>query len=202
MKKIIIFVFLLGSAYWLNAMEPMKQRLEMKIDPVGNAVFHVNMTMNASQWQVWLQSVGNNPAVLKRTMERALPAYFLSDFRLERDDMARTFEFSFKAYGVCQVNRRGRWLVNLDKKDAEVTTLSDRKYMMVSMDVPNNLQQTQIIEFPPEANNIAISRDAFGRTQFEFDMEHREAGVNLLFIAGLLVFLSGGIWVVVRVRQA
>jgi hypothetical protein len=175
-------------------MEPLKQRLEMRIDSIGNARIKVSMTMNAGQWQMWLQSGGNNPAIMKRTMERALPAYFLDDFNLVRNDMERSFELSFNAYGVCQVNRRGKWIVNTEQKNTEITTLTDRKYMMVSMDAINNLQVTQFLDFPSKARNITISKDAYERTQFEFDMDSPRHKMGATFWIGLLLILSGLGW--------
>jgi len=195
MKKILLIILIVLGAFQLPAQrEPLKQRIEMRIDSIGNAHMKVSMTMNAGQWQMWLQSGGNNPAIMKRTMERALPGYFLDDFNLVRNDMERSFEFSFKAYGVCQVNRRGKWIVNTEQKNAEITTLTDRKYMMVSMDAMNNLQITQFLEFPSQARNITITKDAYDRSQFVFDMDATRQKMGFTFWLGLLLILSGSGW--------
>ncbi|MCW0481886.1 hypothetical protein [Gaoshiqia sediminis] len=166
----------------------------MSIDEVGNGAIKVSMSMNANQWQVWLQSLGNNPALLKRTMEKELPAYFLDNFKLEKNDMDRSFEFSFKAYGICQVNKRGKWIVNTDQKNPDITKLTDNKYMMVWMEPRNNIQQTQIIDFPPTARNIEINKDAFGKTQFEFDINTPKGSFHALFWPGLILSITGIVW--------
>ena len=195
MKKILFVLMIVFWVFQLFAQrEPLRQRIEMRIDSIGNAHMKVSMTMNAGQWQMWLQSGGNNPAIMKRTMERALPGYFLDDFNLVRNDMERSFEFSFKAYGVCQVNRRGKWIVNTEQKNAEITTLTDRKYMMVSMDAMNNLQITQFLEFPSQARNITITKDAYDRSQFVFDMDATRQKMGFTFWLGLLLILSGSGW--------
>lgn len=195
MKKIFFVILIILWVFSLLAQtEPLRQRIEMRIDSIGNAHMKVSMTMNAGQWQVWLQSGGNNPAIMKRNMERALPAYFLDEFNLTRNDMDRSFEFSFKAYGVCQVNRRGKWIVNTEQKNAEITTLTDRKYMMVSMDAMNNLQVTQFLDFPSKARNIKLSKDAYNRTQFEFDMDPPRQKMGAAFWIGLFLILSGSGW--------
>jgi hypothetical protein len=195
MKKILFVIMIVFWVLQLFAQrEPLRQRIEMRIDSIGNAHMKVSMTMNAGQWQMWLQSGGNNPAIMKRTMERALPGYFLDDFNLVRNDMERSFEFSFKAYGVCQVNRRGKWIVNTEQKNAEITTLTDRKYMMVSMDAMNNLQITQFLEFPSQARNITITKDAYDRSQFVFDMDAPRQKTGITFWLGLLLILSGSGW--------
>jgi hypothetical protein len=195
MKKIFLILLIVFWVFPLLAqIEPLRQRIDMRIDSIGNAYMKVSMTMNAGQWQMWLQSGGNNPAIMKRTMERALPGYFLDEFNLVRNDMERSFEFSFKAYGACQVNRRGKWIVNTEQKNAEITTLTDRKYMMASMDAMNNLQITQFLDFPSEARNITISKDAYDRTQFEFDMDSPAHKTGATFWIGLLLILSGSGW--------
>ena len=196
MKKIILFIALIVPALLVQAQEPLKQKIDMRIDSIGDAMLKVSMTMNANQWQMWVQSVGNNPALLKRSMERELPGYFLDDFNLEKNDMERSFEFSFKAYGVCQVDKKGRWIVTTDQKNPDITELTDHKYMMVYTDAVNNLQQTQIIEFPSEATDISVEEDAFGKTQFEFDMDATKGGVNYLFLGGIVLCVIGGGWMV------
>lgn len=198
MKSVILFFILSFIINSIQAQEILKQKLEMKIDEVGNGDLKVSMTMNATQWQVWLQSLGNNPTLLKRSMERALPAYFLDNFKLEKNDMDRSFEFSFKAYGVCQVNKRGKWIVNTDQKNPDITTLTDKKYMMVWMETQSNIQQTQILDFPSTARNIQINKDAFGKTQFEFDMDTPGGTIHAIFWPGLILIISGIIWMIIR----
>lgn len=196
MKKQIITLCFLVMALFVWSQEPIKQKLEMRLDSVGNANIKVTMELNASQWQIWLQSTGNNPAMLKRQMERSLPAYFLDDFELKKDDMKRTFAFTFNAYGVCKVDKKGRWILTTDQKDPDITELSDRKYMMMYTEMASNLQQTQIITFPDEASNISIEKDAFGKTQFVFDMNTPGSGFSYLLWGGIALCLIGGGWIV------
>jgi hypothetical protein len=199
MKRFIIFFIASFLTCSILAQVPLKQKLEISIDEVGNGDLKVSMNMNAAQWQVWLQSLGNNPALLKRSMERSLPAYFLDDYKLEKNDMERTFEFSFKAYGICRVNKRGKWIVNTDQKNPEITKLTDNKYMMVAMEMQNNIQQTQIIDFPSTAKGIEINKDAFGKTQFEFDMDTRGNGIHVLFWPGIALIVAGISWLLIRI---
>ena len=195
MKRNLFFVLLLGCAMGLMAQtEPLKQKLEIRLDSIGNANFKDSMTMNATQWQVWLHSVGNNPAVMKRMMERALPGYFLDDFDLQKNDMERSFEFIFKAYGVCEIDRHGKWIMNTEEKNADITTLSERKFMMVTMDTENNIQNTQYLDFPKEAKNIIISQDAYDNTQFEFDMASPGPQKGWMLWSGIGLLLLGGGW--------
>lgn len=196
MKRLIIFLLFASATTFLQAQEPLKQKIEMRIDSIGDAMVTVSMQMNANQWQMWLNSVGNNPAILKRNMERTLPGYFLTDFNLEKNDMERSFVFKFKAYGVCDVDKKGKWIVTTDQKDPDVTKLDDKKYMMVYTDMSSNVQQTQILDFPDEADNISIEKDAFGQTQFEFDMATANGDINFLFWGGIMLCVVGGGWLV------
>ncbi len=177
------------------------QKIDMKIDSLGNAKINVSMTMTATQWQVWLQTIGNNPAIMKREIERSMPAYFLGDYKLEKNDMERSFNVSLMAYGVCEVDKRGNWTIDTDQKDANLTEITDHKYMLVSTppELGGNIQQTFTIDFPEAAKNIKVDKDTFGKTIFKFDMENSTAGFNLMLWAGVLLLLIGGSWLVKNV---
>ncbi|WP_157957316.1 hypothetical protein [Winogradskyella tangerina] len=171
-----------------------QQKIEMRIDSIGNAKLTVSMNMNAQQWQVWNSNYGNNPSALKRDIERSMPAYFLDDFKLEKDDMNRSFNLSLNAYGVCEINKRGKWIVDTDQKNAQLTELTDHKYMLVSSppEYGGNLQQTFIIELPKDAKGIKIDKDAYGKSVFEFDMDAPSSGFNFMRWAGIFLIVIGG----------
>ena len=190
--RIIICVVLFNSI--INAQS--QQKIEMRIDSIGNAKLTVSMTMNAQQWQVWNANYGNNPSALKRDIERSMPAYFLDDFKLEKDDMNRSFNLSLNAYGVCEINKRGKWIVDTDQKNAQLTELTKTKYMLVSSppEYGGNLQQTFIVELPQDAKKIKIDKDAYGKSIFEFDMEAPSSGFNFMRWAGILLIVVGGGW--------
>lgn len=199
--KYLTLIFIVPVFALAQSAQPLKQKMEMRIDSIGNAKITVSMTMNAQQWQMWLQSMGNNPALLKRGIERELPAYFLDDFNLEKNDMERSFTLSLKAYGVTRVNKKGRWIVDTEQKDPEVTKLTDNQYMMMYTDLSTGLQQTQIIQFPSAAENIEIEKDSFGKTQFIFDMDTRTGGPGYTLWAGIALVVAGGGWMVAGMRK-
>lgn len=173
-----------------------QQKIEMQLDNIGNTKIIVSMTMNAMEWQNWTATVGNNPAALKREMQRAMPAYILDDFKLEKDDMNRSFKLSLNAYGTCKIDKRGNWILETDQKKAQLTKLTDYKYMLVSSppEFGGNIQQTFIIEFPNEANNIKTDTDAFGQSIFKFKMNTPSSPLNMIRWAGLLFIIVGGAW--------
>tara|TARA_R110000850_G_scaffold80862_1_gene173472 strand:- start:10182 stop:10832 length:651 start_codon:yes stop_codon:yes gene_type:complete len=193
--KIITTLFLFCSLVFTA--QNSRQEIHMKIDSIGDAHIKVTMTMNAQQWQNWSASFGNNPSALKREMERSMPSYFLDNFKLEKDDMNRSFELSLKAYGVCKINKRGKWSFDTDQKDANATELTSQKYMLVSSppEFGGTLQQTYIVEFPEAAKDIKLDKDAFGNSIFEFKMDGPSKGNSrTLSIAGFVLLLVGGVW--------
>lgn len=196
MKTLRYTVFALFTLIMCSAHGQMQQKIDMRIDSIGNAKIKIAMTMNAQQWQIWISSLGNNPAALKKEIERSMPSYFLDDFKLEKDEMNRSFELSLNAYGVCEINKRGKWTVETDQKNANLTELTEHKYMLVSSppELGGTVQQTFTIEFPGEATNIKVDKDAFGESVFTFEMEDPGGGMNLLRLSGIALLLIGGAW--------
>lgn len=192
----MIFV-LVFSVCTLHAQQ-MQQKIEMRIDSIGNARLDITMKMNAQQWQQWIGSLGNNPAALKRDIERGMPGYFLDNFKLEKDDMNRSFHLSLDAYGVCKIDKRGNWIIELDEKDTQLTELSSHKYMLVNSppEYGGQMQQTFIISLPETANTIKTDKDAYGKDIFKFTMEDpSEAGFSgVLPWIGFLLIGSGVFW--------
>lgn len=194
MKTLIITICVL--LFSINCIAQTQQKIEMRIDSVGDAELNISMTMNAQQWQMWNANYGNNPSALKRDIERSMPAYFLDDFELDKDDMNRSFNLKINAYGVCEINKRGKWIIDTEQKNAQLTKLTENKYMFVSSppEFGGNIQQTFIIELPVDAKNIKIDKDAFGKSVFEFDMDPPSSGFNVMRYAGIFLFVIGGVW--------
>lgn len=196
MKTINYFLTVLLLTVFVNSYAQLQQKIDMNVDAIGNSQITLSMTMNASQWQTWLQTVGNNPAALKREMERAMPAYFLDDFKLEKNDMDRSFVLTLNAYGACKVDKRGNWTLDTDQKNANITELTSHRYILVSSppELGGNVQQTFTIQFPEEADHIKIEKDAYGKTLFKFQMRNSTASFDFLLWAGILLFVIGGAW--------
>lgn len=203
MKTIKHLFTVILLAVFINGYSQIQQKIDMKVDAIGNSQLTISMTMNAGQWQMWLQTLGNNPAALKREVERGMPAYFLDDFKLEKNDMERSFVLSLNAYGACKVDKRGNWTLDTEQKNANITTLTDHKYILVSSppELGGNVQQTFTIEFPEEAHNIKIDKDAYGKTHFKFQMRNSTAGFNIMLWAGVILLLMGGAWFVKNIVQ-
>jgi hypothetical protein len=195
MKKILFITFLMCS-FSLAAQEiikPVKVNIEFMVDKFGNAKTSYSMKMTASQWDNFKRSMGNNQSILKRTMERAMPAYFLSDFEYKEDAMERSYQLSFNAYGVCKPGVDGRWHAELGEKNPDITKLSDNSYMIISEMSSGGgiIQANQKIIFPDEASDIKVDKDAFGKALFSFKMSGTSGTGKMMMYGGIGLIALG-----------
>ncbi len=194
MKKLLTLL-LLATTISVFAQQA-QQKIDMKLDSLGNAKLTLSMTLTAQQWQSWNSTLGNNPAALKREVERSMPAYFLEDFKLEKDDMNRSFTLSLTALGVCKIDKRGKWSFETGQKNANVTELTDHKFMLVSSppELGGAIQQTYTVEFPDEAKKVKLEKDSFGESVFQFEMNGPTSSSGLMKWSGIFLIIVGGAW--------
>lgn len=190
------FTILMIVCSTLLSAQQAQQKIDMKLDNVGNAKLTLSMTLTAQQWQTWNSTLGNNPAALKREVERSMPAYFLEDFKLEKDDMNRSFTLSLTALGVCKIDKRGKWSFETGQKNANVTELTDHKFMLVSSppELGGAIQQTYTVEFPDEAKKVKLEKDSFGESVFQFEMNGPTSSSGLMKWSGIFLIIVGGAW--------
>lgn len=190
------FTILMIVCSTLLSAQQAQQKIDMKLDNVGNAKLTLSMTLTAQQWQTWNSTLGNNPAALKREVERSMPAYFLEDFKLEKDDMNRSFTLSLTALGVCKIDKRGKWSFETGQKNANVTELTDHKFMLVSSppELGGAIQQTYTVEFPDEAKKVKLDKDSFGESVFQFEMNGPTSNSGLMKWSGIFLIIVGGAW--------
>lgn len=206
-QRISILFLLFFALSEMAISQQSQQHIEMTLDEVGNAKLEIRMTMNAQQWQNWNATLGNNPAAIKREAERGMPTYFLDDFELEKDEMNRSFSLSLNAYGVCDIDKRGNWSLDVDQENAQLTELSDIKYMFVSSpaEFGGQIIQNYVINFPEKAKDIKVDKNAFGRDVFKFKMEgptSMQASLGgLMRWGGLFLTIIGLLWIVKNTLQ-
>lgn len=190
------FTILMIVCSTLLSAQQAQQKIDMKLDNVGNAKLTLSMTLTAQQWQTWNSTLGNNPAALKREVERSMPTYFLEDFKLEKDDMNRSFTLSLTALGVCKIDKRGKWSFETGQKNANVTELTDHKFMLVSSppELGGAIQQTYTVEFPDEAKKVKLDKDSFGESVFQFEMNGPTSSSGLMKWSGIFLIIVGGAW--------
>jgi hypothetical protein len=170
-----------------------KQIFDITMDDLGNAAVEVTMKLNASQWDMYKKNIGNNTSVIKRSMETALPKYYLSNFNYSEDQMERTYKIKFNLAGLTTVNGNGKWEGKLDSKDPDITKLSDREFVMASNMMMNGtlFQVTEKIHLPPDAEGAKIEKDSFGKAVLTYSTGGGMMSKATLFI-GIALMLAGG----------
>ncbi len=179
---------------------PLKQNLKIIVTPTGDASFSVTMTLNASQWDNFKKFVGGNPDILKRSMERSMPGYFLQNFNYKEDVMNRGYTLSFDALGIAKINAKGLWQIDLDMKNPDITKLSDRNYVMTAnMSMDGALvQQISNVTFPSDASDIKQSKDAFEKANFTYKLDPGGMGGGIGWWVAIVVLLALGGFLLVR----
>ncbi|MCC6384132.1 MAG: hypothetical protein LC117_04035 [Bacteroidia bacterium] len=200
MKKKLALLTLVISGFCLQlksqeVVKPLKVNIELAIDENGNAQATYQTKLNAGQWDAFKRSMGNNQSLLKRSIERSLPAYFLTDFKYEEDAMDRSYSLKFNAYGMCHIDASGKWVAELDVKNPDITKLDDNTYMIISEMVSGGqlIQANQKIIFPSSASDIKEEKDAFGKAIFTFKMSGSSATGKTMQYAGIGLLIIGAV---------
>ncbi|MDO5656564.1 MAG: hypothetical protein Q4G27_10530 [Flavobacteriaceae bacterium] len=195
MKNITFYILLFLTSVMTQAQNG--QNMNVKLDSLGNAQFTMDVKLSAQQWDVWNSSYGSNPAMIKRELERSMPAYFLDNFKLEKNDMERSFRLGFVGYGVCEIDKKGKWIINTDQKNAQITEMNASRYMLVTQGENNTPGAMMNLQFPKEAKKIKQDKDAFGNVIFTFIMEENHSKPNYLMLGGfafIILGIAGFIW--------
>ncbi len=195
MKKIILIsitVIVSITCFARQQIEPLKQNLVFRIDRWGNSDLEVGMQLNAAQWGNFKSYVGTNLSILKRNIERALPAYFLQDFKYEEKPMDRSYTLKFKAFGVAKQKDKNKWVIEMDYKNPDVTPLAENVYLITSNYVNSAglMQQSTKLFFPEGAKNIKEETDAFGNAVFTYESKMPGFDFPVLLISGIVLVLA------------
>jgi len=201
-KTLLCFLSILLFQYNTNAqqiVEGLKQIFDINMNDKGNAAVEVSMKLNASQWDNYKKSaVSNNNSILKKEMERALPKYYLTDFKYSEDQMERSYKIMFNVLGFGTLSKGGKWATELDSKNPDITKLSDREFVITQNMTSNGvfINQTQKIHLPSNANNAKIEKNSFGKAVMTYSTS---IGLmpRLITYGGILLILAGG-WMIFR----
>lgn len=178
-----------------------KQKMEIKLDELGNASISVTMKLNASQWDMFKRSLGNNTSLLKRQIEKGMPKFFLKDFKYNEDQMERTYTLEMKALAVASVDKAGKWKAELDTKDPDIMKINDQQFKLDANYAVNGglIEQTQQIYLPAGAKDGKVEKDSFGKAVLTY---HTSVGFMNTIITGcgILLVLVGGVLIFLRKR--
>ena len=196
MKKIYlsILTLLLISYSSVNAQQTqdlLKQNIVFNIDNLGDGHIEESMTFNASQWDNFKKIMGSNEDMLKRQMERSLPAYFLQNFVYKEDAMNRTYTLTFDALGMAKINDNGEWQLDMDSKNPDITKISDNNYVLTATYA--TVQQMVKVNIPQGASEIQQTKDAFGKAIFTYTLTPGHKKISFIFLALGILFLAAGV---------
>lgn len=188
------FVLFIHNSQAQQIVDGLKQVIDVNMDDKGNAEFIVSMKLNASQWDNYKRSaISNNNSILKKEMERALPKYYLTDFKFSEDQMERSYKASFNVLGFGTLGKGGKWETMLETKNPDVTKLSDREFVITQNMTTNGafINQTQKLHLPTSASNAKIEKNSFGNSVLTYSTS---IGLipKLITYGGVLLILAGG----------
>lgn len=191
----VIFLQVYTSNKAQELVTPLKQTFDITMDAIGNANVEVSMKLNASQWDMYKRNIGNNTSVLKRSMERALPKYFLTDFNYSEEQMDRIYKMKFKVLGLCTTNKNGQWVASLESKDPDVTKLSGKEFV-ITQDLLSGgtlIKQIQKLHLPSNASDAKVEKDSFGKAILTY--KTGSALVPTIITYGGILLALAGVWI-------
>ena len=207
MKKIgihlLLVLFALISITQLSAEElikPKKLNVKWELNALGDARVEASTVLDAAGWDNFKKTIGNNPDILKRQMERTFPGYYLQNFHYKDDAMSREWTLSFDVLGLSKINSKGSWTVDLNSKDPDVTKLSDHNYVVTSNFAAQGslLQEIDYVSFPRAASNIKQEKNTFGKAIFTYTLTPG-GGLGEWSVLGLgVIFMIAGVLMLVR----
>lgn len=195
----ILFVMLAQinySSFGQEQIKGTKQKLDITLDDLGNAHIAVTMKLNASQWDMFKKSLGNNTANLKREMVKGMPKFYLTDFKYNEDQMERSYTLEMRALAVASVDKNGKWKADLDAKDPDIMKVNDQQFKLDANYISGGslIEQVQQIYLPGNATNAKVEKDSFGKAVLTYKvgsgfMNIIITGIGILFIlAGVVLF--------------
>lgn len=182
------------SSFGQDQIKGTKQRLDITLDDFGNAHIAVTMKLNASQWDMFKKTLGNNTSNLKREMIKGMPKFYLTDFKYNEDQMERTYTLEMRALAVASVDKNGKWKAALDAKDPDIMKVNENQFKLDANYVSGGglIEQTQQIYLPGNAKNAKVEKDSFGKAVLTY-----QTGSGLMNIlitgAGILFIIAGAV---------
>lgn len=206
MKKIGILLclalFSFGFLSQVSAEEmikPKKLNVKWELTALGDARVEASRVLDAAGWDFYKNTIGNNPDVLKRQMERTFPGYYLQNFNYKDDAMRRSWTLSFDVLGLSKINSKGLWTVDLNSKDPDVTKLNDHNFVVTSNFAGQGYlsQEVDYVNFPADASDIKQEKNTFGKAIFTYSLNPGGDLSQWLVLALGVIFIIVGILLLV-----
>ena len=159
---------------------PQHQVIDMQLTPLGDADMTIKIKFDAQAWQTWKQTIGENPSVMKRELERMFSSVVLSDFKFERNDLEREATLRVHAVGLARYRGNGEWETDLDDEAVEGATISKRKINDTTFLVTNTqsvpgagvvMQQEITLSLPEGASGLMEGTSELGSGVLRYNLE-------------------------------
>ena len=177
-------------------MEKIKMDFTMDVSPVGDSHITYKQSATAVQWKILNQTIGQNPALLKREITHELSAYELSNFRFKKDPMSRTFILTFDAAGIAKYRGNGQWEIEVEK-DFSVKKLSDRTWYLSNSSTDGNVlyEISSTINLPSTVEKSEIATNELGKQVLRYKLPQKRQ-LHLLLLLAVVSFVLGAALIV------
>ena len=164
-----------------------KITMEMTATDLGAVITEVETKYNAATWDIFTRQIGANTSILMNQYIKSFPKYHLSEFNYTQNVNERSNKTRFKIEGMLNINKDGKWEADLDKKNPEVTKVSNTELLLVE-------EGTILkIHLPAGTNDAKVEKDSFGEAFLTFSPHLSSSSGNIMRYLGILVALAGGL---------
>lgn len=164
-----------------------KTNIDIDIDDKGAATCTYTNKYNASTWDFFQKTVGNNTSILKNQMIRNFPTYVLSEFDYKQDLDDRTNKISFKIAGFMDVDANGDWKADLEAKNPDINKLTDKDFLLTTEE-----GFTMKLHLPEGTSDAKVEKDSFGNAFLTFPADTSGPMGKIPLIGGILLIGAGG----------
>ena len=184
---IILSVTLLsGNLFAQDNSRGFKTTLDMTMTESGSTICEVTNKYTASYWDWWTKAVGSNTSIINNSLKKIFPKYHLTEFKHSQDPNERTNTVKFKIDGMMNINKNGKWEADLDKKDPNITKVSNKEWLLV-----DEGGETMKIHLPAGTNDSKVEKNSFGKAILTYSRTTGGGMGRILTYAGILIALAG-----------
>ena len=201
MKNIFIklpsVLFFIAINYAVQAQENTagyKTSVDMTVDNVGSVICEYNTKYNAAYWDNFTKTIGTNTSILMNNLIKLFPKYHLSEFNYSQDANERSNKVKFKIDGMMNINKNGKWEADLEKKNPDITKLSDKEFLLIEEGA------TLKIHLPPGTDDAKVEKNSFGKALLTYSPNTSSGMGNIFRYSGILIALAGA-WLLFKNRK-
>jgi hypothetical protein len=174
-------------------LETLNIDMSMKMDAIGNGVMTMKYTLNAAQYQGWLNKYGGNQALLRRDMSKFVSQYETRDWTVEEKPMDRTITISLTVLGCVLHKQGGAFEFRVPKQwrggERTGTTFS---YNYVEAAGGGAVSQTNVkLILPETASNFLEDKSETGDRVIQYSAPVPGSGRRMALWFGIVALIAG-----------